>query len=275
MGWYEVLIIWDGFFTGSIRKEDAETRILFLAMLKLANSKGVVRGTDDFLANYAAITVPECQRGLERLASPDPHSTNPAENGRRIKSIGKNLWQIINYEDYIERYREANRQAYMRRYMRDYQPKKRKQQSSPSSTSLTKSDFTAEEWAVLVEIRKAIAKVHEKPLRAPSQRELKDFRRILRYGLSDAREAIMWALADNEPRGESGFCWAAQVLTIPTLKKFENIRSQWRAVKPKIEASKEDKQAIEAARRRVEREQKLKARDGSVSSLGEIVGGRQ
>jgi len=38
------------------------------------------------------------------------------------------------------------------------------------------------------------------------------------------REVIKWAQADNQPRGESGFCWAANILSTRTLReKFDQL----------------------------------------------------
>lgn len=80
-------------------KESKETRLLFITMLMLKNSDGVVQGSVVGLADAAKITEEECRVALEDLKSPDPNDTSKVEEGRRIREIPGG-WQILNSDLY-------------------------------------------------------------------------------------------------------------------------------------------------------------------------------
>jgi hypothetical protein len=80
-------------------KESKETRILFLTMLMLKNSDGVVQASVVGLADAAKITPDECRQSLKDLLSPDPDDSSKVDEGRRLCEIPGG-WQIVNSDAY-------------------------------------------------------------------------------------------------------------------------------------------------------------------------------
>ena len=106
--------IYPGFFEGSLRDQPPFARLLFLAMLARADENGVVLGATTFWAAYVGITAEQVDESLRILSSPDPDSTTPDCEGRRIErwGDGANRWRIVNYRTYYEKSRNEERRAY-------------------------------------------------------------------------------------------------------------------------------------------------------------------
>ena len=103
----------------SIWDEDADTRLLWITMLVLADQDGYVRGTPSALARTARLNVDAAQKALDVLAAPDPQSRTPDNDGRRIEPAPGG-WMVLNYQAYREARSAEDRRTYMRNYMRDY-----------------------------------------------------------------------------------------------------------------------------------------------------------
>ncbi len=86
----------------SIWDEDAETRIIWVTMLALADPSGFVRGSVGWLAGKARVSNETCARAIKRFESPDPHSRNPEYEGRRIESFDRG-WLLLNYVEHRDR----------------------------------------------------------------------------------------------------------------------------------------------------------------------------
>lgn len=112
--------LYPGFWSGSMRAEDVCTRLVFLAMLTLADENGLVHATPEFLSSFATIPLKRVHTALKRLQQPDPQSTTREAEGRRIEpwGDGANLWRIINYRKYYERSRSEERKTYKAAWMR-------------------------------------------------------------------------------------------------------------------------------------------------------------
>ena len=91
------------------------TRWAFVFMLSQADAKGryrcaSVRG----LARASVLSLEEATRAIEELEAPDPNSTTPIDEGRRVRRI-QGGWQIVNYEHYrdfrtVRQVQDADRQ---------------------------------------------------------------------------------------------------------------------------------------------------------------------
>ncbi len=89
-----------GILDSSISDESLATRWVWIAMMCLADSEGRVEGhTAKSLAHRAKVSWEEVQIALRCFLSPDPHSTTPDNDGRRIAIIPRG-WQILNWEFY-------------------------------------------------------------------------------------------------------------------------------------------------------------------------------
>ena len=114
--------VYRGFFEGSLRDQSPYSKLLFLAMLLHADENGVVLGSVSFWADYVKCSQDEVRESLRVLSSPDPDSTTPDEEGRRIEpwGDGANRWRVVNYRKYYERSRNEERAEYKREWDRKH-----------------------------------------------------------------------------------------------------------------------------------------------------------
>lgn len=110
-------------FTGTLNAEPLPTRWLFVAMLSLADSTGLLQATPRYLSSYANITPEEVAEGLDILQRPDPDSSTPDMDGKRIVMESPNVWRIVNFRKYYEMKRGEERKEYMRTYQRNRRAK--------------------------------------------------------------------------------------------------------------------------------------------------------
>ena len=102
-----------------------ESRLVWIALLALKDKKGEVHNTVAGLAHRAIVTFKECQMALEFLSSPDPHSQNKEEGGRRIVAI-EGGWRIVSHDKY--RFGSEAARAYWRESKRIQRNKKSSKQ---------------------------------------------------------------------------------------------------------------------------------------------------
>lgn len=108
----------------SLWSESKETRVLFVTMLAKADATGFVEAALPGLARVSNLSLEETRVAVAQLEGPDPHSKNPANEGRRVIHVPeRGGWQILNYAAYRERRNDEERQAYMRQYMKQYRAK--------------------------------------------------------------------------------------------------------------------------------------------------------
>lgn len=110
--------LYNVFFTSSIREEDSDTRIMFLAMIGMSDRTGIVEATVGAIASYANVPVEKARVALGRLQMPDPESTSPEHEGRRVVKLAPNRWFVVQRERYLRLQQEEARRDYMREYMR-------------------------------------------------------------------------------------------------------------------------------------------------------------
>lgn len=93
-------LLWSKILDSSLWvKESKETRLVWITMLAMKNSEGVVQASAVGLADRAKVTPGECREALRIFLSPDPDDTSKVEEGRRIREIAGG-WQIINHDLY-------------------------------------------------------------------------------------------------------------------------------------------------------------------------------
>lgn len=94
-------LLWAKILDSSIWMESKETRLVWITMLAMKDADGVVRAAHKALAHRARVTEAECEAALKVLRSPDPQSSTPDNDGRRIADLeGGGGWQILNHELY-------------------------------------------------------------------------------------------------------------------------------------------------------------------------------
>jgi len=92
---------------------DHTTRIVWVTMLSMANSFGVVYAELPAIAHAACVTQSEAKKALDRLSSPDSQSENKESEGRRITKNEIGGWRIVGFgKDRIAR--NERQKNYMR-----------------------------------------------------------------------------------------------------------------------------------------------------------------
>ena len=95
-----VKIYGDRLLGSSLMDEALETRWLFICFASKANAEGFVRcQTTGTAARLANLTEEQAQRALDALSSPDPNSTTPDYEGRRILRADGG-WLVVNHQKY-------------------------------------------------------------------------------------------------------------------------------------------------------------------------------
>ena len=78
---------------------DIETRMVWITLLAMCDSDGVVNASVGGIANAARLPLDKTQKALEVLMAPDPDSRSQEYEGRRIEKIG-GFYEILNYKRY-------------------------------------------------------------------------------------------------------------------------------------------------------------------------------
>ena len=102
--------------------EPANTRLVWITMLAMADRHGRVWASIPGLANRARVPDADCRTALECFLMPDRDSRTKDNEGRRIQEIDGG-WQLLNYAKYRERMDEQTVRESKRLYMQN----KRKQ----------------------------------------------------------------------------------------------------------------------------------------------------
>lgn len=142
--------IFDGTLHGNL-----EATAVFMAMIAIADSDGVVDLTLTALTSRTGWPQEFIERGIAELEQADEHSRTPDEEGRRIVRLRDNTtwgWRITNYLKYREIRDESSRRDYMRRYMRD-----RRSKQAVNSVNTCKPPLAHAEADTDKELRAAVA----------------------------------------------------------------------------------------------------------------------
>jgi len=87
--------------TSTVWMEDDHTRIVWLALLAMADRNGEVQASIPGLANIARVPIEGCRAAIARFLSPDPDSRSKIDDGRRLSEI-KGGWFLVNHPEYRE-----------------------------------------------------------------------------------------------------------------------------------------------------------------------------
>lgn len=109
--------------------EPYATRIVWVAMLAMADAKGNVYGAVPGLARRANVTLQEAEAALESFRQPDPYSRTKEADGRRIEDIDGG-WRLINHGKYGAIRGTEERREYKREWDRKNRSKAAKQGDS-------------------------------------------------------------------------------------------------------------------------------------------------
>lgn len=117
--------IYDTILSSSINDASIEVRWLWIALLAMSNPDGVVHGTISAIARLANMPEDKTAAAMEELCSPDPSSSTPDEDGRRVEKLEGNVWHLINYEKYRARRDPDDERRLVRERVRRYRERKK------------------------------------------------------------------------------------------------------------------------------------------------------
>ena len=103
--------------SSSIWTEDAETRIVWVTMLALADKNGEVWASIGGLAKQSGVPRDKCAEAVSKFLAPDPDSRTKDNEGRRIAEIDGG-WVMLNYGKYRELGRTEDRREYFAEHKR-------------------------------------------------------------------------------------------------------------------------------------------------------------
>lgn len=95
--------------TSSIWIEDYPTRVVWITLLAAMDADGFVQAaTTRNLAALAGVTAEEADAAMARFEAPDPSSSNPAHEGRRVARVAGG-WRVLNAGSYRAHATQASR----------------------------------------------------------------------------------------------------------------------------------------------------------------------
>jgi len=86
----------------SIWSEDSDTKVVWITMLAMADSDGVLEAAVTGIASVAKVSVEKVQIAIDKFLAPDKLSTNPDNDGRKIERTREG-YKILNYEIYRQK----------------------------------------------------------------------------------------------------------------------------------------------------------------------------
>jgi hypothetical protein len=103
--------IYGSILRSSVWQEPVATKVVWIAMLVLADQDGVVESSVPGLARTAGVSIEECEAALACFLGPDNYSGSSEDEGRRIR-VCRGGWRIINHRYYRDlRTEKHNRDA--------------------------------------------------------------------------------------------------------------------------------------------------------------------
>jgi hypothetical protein len=134
----------------SIWSEDNQTRILWITMLATADPEGFIFGSPIGLATLSRLSLDEVNASLQKLASPDPNSSDllraPGNEGRRIELV-EGGWRILNFIFYRQLQRSEDRRrkhAEAQKRYREKSANKTNDHSDPALSKMTHAESESE-----------------------------------------------------------------------------------------------------------------------------------
>jgi hypothetical protein len=104
------------FLTSSMWAADPATRCVWLWFMLTADPEGYAVGTIPGVARQVGITLDEAIAAVKLLESPDPYSSTPGFEGRRIVKVERG-WHLVNFVAHRERAKQETEKARKRAWI--------------------------------------------------------------------------------------------------------------------------------------------------------------
>jgi uncharacterized phage protein (TIGR02220 family) len=86
----------------SIWAEDSDTRIVWITMLAMADSDGLLQAAVTGISSVSKVSLEKTQKAIDMFLAPDKLSTNSSNEGRKIERVQEG-YKILNYELYRQK----------------------------------------------------------------------------------------------------------------------------------------------------------------------------
>lgn len=109
--------------------EDYNCRRMFMDMLVLADSDGVIDMTHEAISRRTNVPIDQVRTYIDQLQLPDPSSRSKVESGKRLVPIDEERgwgWKIVNYRHYRGIRDEEARRSYFREAKRVQRKREKK-----------------------------------------------------------------------------------------------------------------------------------------------------
>jgi hypothetical protein len=116
--------LFSSIIASSIWREDLPTKVVWITMLALKDEQHMVKGSVGGLAHLAGVTKEQCERAIRKFELPDPDSSNPGHQGRKVEPMVGG-WLVLNGEFYRKQMSVEDRREYQRVKQAKYRQKKK------------------------------------------------------------------------------------------------------------------------------------------------------
>lgn len=106
----------------SVWNYDAETKVVWVTLLAMADKDGLVHAAVTGIAARAGVSIEKAEEALNVFSKPDKYSRNTEHDGIRIEKIGRD-WNILNFQDFQNEKRREVERARKRKWWRENRSK--------------------------------------------------------------------------------------------------------------------------------------------------------
>lgn len=139
MGMKGFTLLWAKMLDSSVwRNESKETRLVWVTLMMMRNSEGIIESSLIGLADRAKVTKAECVEALRVFLSPDPEDTSKVEEGRRIREVPGG-WQIVNHDLY--RFSTEAKREFWKQQKQEQREKKKAREAMATTSNIPMSDI--------------------------------------------------------------------------------------------------------------------------------------
>ena len=218
----------------SIWMQDDHTRIVWIAMLAMADKRGRVWASVPGLANRSRVPVASVERAIEIFLAPDTYSRTKDNEGQRIAEIDGG-WRLLNHQKYRdmrddEDRREQNREAQQRARAK---VSKLADSQQPSANSSAQAEAEAEAEA---ERKDTVGDWAERiyqayPLKVGKPSALKAIRKVI--AVEDA-EMVLRRVEGFAKARPPGTPFTPHPATFFNARRFEDDPATWAVTAPAL-----------------------------------------
>lgn len=84
----------------SLWEQDGDTCKLWITMLALKDKNGVISQNITGIKRITGVSLEKCEEAIRFFCSPDPKSSSPDMEGRRLEVLPEGGWRVVNHEKY-------------------------------------------------------------------------------------------------------------------------------------------------------------------------------